>query len=579
MTILAPDELETISRRSDPRGGPSPGRRGGWGSGLRAHWAEQFGPWIGLVALCLALYLPGLASLPPFDRDEARFAQASKQMVETGDFVRIRLQDEPRNKKPIGIYWLQSASAEMFGGASAPIVAYRIPSVVGALGAVLLTFWGARMLFDRRTAFIGASLLAGSLLTVGEAHQAKTDAVLLASTVAAQMALGHIYMRQSATGAAAWGRAVLFWIAIGVGILIKGPVLPMISALTIISLSLADRSWRWTLGLKPLIGVPLAVLITAPWFIAINHETGGGFIAQSVGHDLIPKLLGAQESHGAWPGTYLAAVVIAFFPGSLFVWPAIARAWQRRLLAPERFCLAWLVPAWIVFELIPTKLPHYVLPLYPALALLTARFVIGIDSEKARRRAALLIGGYGLWALAAIGLAAGVVVLPGILDGHWYGASLVPAAVMLAGATWALVTAWRGGSLRAVGIAIGASALFSAMLLETVLPNIPEPWLSRSAAAMVKRAAPFGAPVAVTGYSEPSLVFLLGTHTVLGDPSTAARFLADKPHALALVGGVETPAFLESLKQDGATAEPLDHTRGFNYSKGKWVDLTLYRRD
>src|SRR6266699_6367779 len=75
---------------------------GGWLLGVR--------PYALLAGLCLLLYLPGIAAIPPLDRDEARFAQATRQMLETGDFIRIRFQDESRNKKPIGIHWLQAAS-------------------------------------------------------------------------------------------------------------------------------------------------------------------------------------------------------------------------------------------------------------------------------------------------------------------------------------------------------------------------------------------------------------------------------------------------------------------------------------
>ncbi|HLS19033.1 MAG TPA: glycosyltransferase family 39 protein, partial [Paracoccaceae bacterium] len=98
-----------------------------------------------LIALfSLAVALPGLHSLPVTDRDEARFAQSSKQMLETGKFIDIRLQEEPRWKKPVGIYWLQAASAKLFGeGAEAGISAYRIPSVLGVVAAALLTAWAA----------------------------------------------------------------------------------------------------------------------------------------------------------------------------------------------------------------------------------------------------------------------------------------------------------------------------------------------------------------------------------------------------------------------------------------------------
>jgi len=68
-----------------------------------------------LAVLCLALLLPGIDAVPPVDRDESRFAQAARQMLESGDFIDIRFRDEPRHNKPVGIYWLQSAAAAIFG--------------------------------------------------------------------------------------------------------------------------------------------------------------------------------------------------------------------------------------------------------------------------------------------------------------------------------------------------------------------------------------------------------------------------------------------------------------------------------
>src|SRR5437763_15926536 len=104
-------------------------------------WLIGWRPYALLTAACLFLYLPGIASIPPLDRDEARFAQATRQMLETGDFLRIRFQGETRNKKPAGIYWLQAVSVAAFSTPeSNAIWPYRLPSVVGALIAALLVF-------------------------------------------------------------------------------------------------------------------------------------------------------------------------------------------------------------------------------------------------------------------------------------------------------------------------------------------------------------------------------------------------------------------------------------------------------
>src|SRR5947208_9358330 len=105
-----------------------------------AGWLLGVRPYALLIGFCLFLYLPGISTIPPLDRDEARFAQASRQMLETGDFLRIRFQEEARNKKPAGIYWLQAASVSLFSNAaSKEIWPYRVPSLLGAMAAVLVT--------------------------------------------------------------------------------------------------------------------------------------------------------------------------------------------------------------------------------------------------------------------------------------------------------------------------------------------------------------------------------------------------------------------------------------------------------
>lgn len=116
-----------------------------------------------LALCCLLLFLPGFFNIPPIDRDEARFAQATKQMVETDDFIDIRFQDDVRYKKPVGIYWLQAAAVKTASALGLPraelrIWVYRIPSLIGAIGAVLLTYWTALAFLTRRGAVLAALL-------------------------------------------------------------------------------------------------------------------------------------------------------------------------------------------------------------------------------------------------------------------------------------------------------------------------------------------------------------------------------------------------------------------------------------
>ena len=137
-----------------------------------------------LIALSLVAFLPGFFNIPPIDRDEARFAQATKQMIESGDYIDIRYQDEVRYKKPVGIYWLQAAVVKAAENAGYPqarttIWLYRIPSLLGAIGAVLLTYWAALAFVSRRMAYLAGLMMATSVLLTVEARLAKTDAALL----------------------------------------------------------------------------------------------------------------------------------------------------------------------------------------------------------------------------------------------------------------------------------------------------------------------------------------------------------------------------------------------------------------
>ncbi len=533
-------------------------------------------PYALLVLLCLGLYVPGIASLPVMDRDEARFAQATRQMLESHDFIRIRFQDDARNRKPAGIYWLQAAAvAALSEPESSAIWPYRVPSLMGAMAAVLMTFaFGARLV-GREAALIGAALLAASLDLTVEAHLAKTDAVLLATAVAALGALGEIYRAARGGGVAARRWAFVFWVAQAAAILVKGPVVPALSALTAIALALADRDWRWLKGLRPLWGVPLVVALVAPWLVAITRATGGAFIGQSLGHDFLGKVLGSQESHGAWPGYYLVLVFVTFWPGSLFLGGAFAGAWRARAAPAQRFLLAWAVPFWFVLELVPTKLPHYLLPVFPALALLAGCAVADAHAV-APRWLVRLVG--GVWAVASLVIAATLALAPVQLGVGIDATGVVVAVVIIVYGGSMLRAAWRG-PLAGLGVQAVLLALFvvpAAIALEA--PRLSPLWLSREAASAVARARPpADAPVAVAGDAEPSLVFLLGTQTELVSPEVAADRVAAAPGSLALVESRDDGAFRRALGAHGVTASVVARIGGLDYSNGKRMVLTLYR--
>jgi 4-amino-4-deoxy-L-arabinose transferase-like glycosyltransferase len=530
-------------------------------------WLAGWRPYALLGLLCLCLYLPGIAAIPVTDRDEARFAQATRQMLESGDFLHIRFQDEARNNKPAGIYWLQAAAV---GALSTPrstaIWPYRVPSLLGATLAVLFTFGFGRALFgDARRALIGAVLLATALGTVAEAHLAKTDAALLGAIAAGQGALGLAYSRAHIGERVGPSVAAAFWLAEIAAIYLKGPVGPGLAVITAATLTIADRDARWLRGLRPLIGIIVTVLAVAPWLYAIEHATEGQFLQQSVGHDLWAKITGGQESHGAPPLYYLGLAFLTFWPGSLYLNRAVVGGWQRRAEPAARFLLAWLIPGWIALELVPTKLPHYALPLYPALALLAAGIVAG---DSPRRSWMWQIGDTGLWLLATFVLAAALILVP-----VKFGAGVMTAGIVSAIALIILAAILlQPGSTRVTALTIALSLAF-VIPAAFIVPRLDRLWLSRAAAALVAQHPPASdTTLTVIGYNEPSLVFLLndGFKTGMGDAPLAA---GDE----ALVGDRLAPAFWKNLLAHGLRAWAIHTVEGIDYSNGQQMTLTLYQ--
>lgn len=532
-----------------------------------------------LVLVALIAFLPGFASISPIDRDEARFSQATKQMLETGNFVDIRYKETARHKKPVGIYWLQAASvatAEALVGPSArtTIAFYRIPSLLAAIGAVLLTYWTALGFVTRRGAFLAGLMMASCVLLGVEARLAKTDAVLLLTTLASMAALTRAYLRPApAKGDLAL--AALFWTALAAGILVKGPLAPLFVGLPIAVLAIADRSAAYMRTLMPLPGLLWCLLLCLPWFIAIYFVTGGAFYEHAVGVDMLGKVAEGAEGHWGPPGTYLLAVWGTFWPSVVLVAMAVPFAWKNRREKPVRLLLALVVPCWLVFEIAATKLPHYVLPLYPALAILTALAVERGAVDAVGRRLGDL---RGLWGILGTVI---VVVLGGAfiwLKGDWaYGVAAIP---FLALAVYVLFRASFG--FRPAGAATAfATAACGALLLyigvyQFLLPHMRAIWISERLAEVAREVGCPAGAIATVPYQEPSLAFLVGTDLQFTDPVQAADLLK-QGGCMAFVGANMVPLFEQRAREIGLRYKAASSISGFTYNGGRNVVITVFR--
>lgn len=536
-----------------------------------------------LLLLSLAAFLPGFSTLQPIDRDEPRFAQASKQMLETGDFIDIRFQDEARHKKPVGIYWLQAAAVKAGAALGVPeartqIWLYRIPSLIGATATVLLTYWALLAFLSPPLALLGGALMATAVLLGVEARIAKTDAVLAACAVASMGALARTWLDWTRSLAFVPSRRnwLVFWGATAIGLLIKGPIVPMVWGLAILVLSASQRSFRWLRPLRFGPGLLLCLIVVLPWFVAIMIKTGGSFFAESVGQDMLGKVAEGQEKHWGPPGLYLIFFFATYWPAAAFAAMAVPFAWVRRKEPQILFLIAWILPSWIVFEAVPTKLPHYVLPLYPAITALLLLAVVNAGIDRHRR---------GAVATATLVVTVPLALMVVVLFGNW---TLDHAVPWLALPFFALVLAVGVGIVSAFRRQEFEGALWRCALAGLLLTLAMYPFaieslrslkLSPRLAAAAKAAGCADPAVITLGYREPSLVFLTGTDLAMAaDGAQAANFLAQPGCRVAFVESRFAGAFTTALATLPQKPRLLTTIDGFNLNGGHRLSIAVYAR-
>jgi 4-amino-4-deoxy-L-arabinose transferase-like glycosyltransferase len=530
-----------------------------------------------LALTALVLFLPGRMRLPPVDRDESRYLQATRQMLQTGDVVQIRYQDQARNLQPIGVYWEEALAAAPFGGARAPVWAYRLPSLVAAVLAVLLTCRIGTTLFGREAGVGAALMLAVSALLSFESRQAKIDASLLADILWAQSALLNAYLgRVRGEGRL---NAAAFWTAMGLGLLLKGPIPPIVSGTTVAVIALTDRDRSWLKRLHAGWGWLLTLAIAAPWFVAIGVKTHGAFFDKAVRQNFLGKVGRGEQHHGQPPGYYLALFSLTFWPGALASVFALPWTWRRRGSPAVRFCLAWIIPTWLMYEAVGTKLPHYVLPLYPALACLGAGAALATGGWSAGRTGRVLAWLYALlWLLVAAALAAAGPILSWRYL-HHVSLALIAAdtgAVLLC--IGALAFLQRGARGPALALAAVAAFVMEAGLYAYVFPSLTPIWIGPRIAEAAEAIEPCPtSALASTRFAEPSLVFSERNRTWLVDPAQAADRMARDPACLvAAVSAKQLDDFRRRATADHLQLRQRGEVDGINYSTGERLKVLMF---
>lgn len=653
---------------------------------LSAGWRA----WIILFVLTLSAAAPGVFNLPALDRDESRFAQSSKQFLETGDYIVLRYQDEFRNKKPAGIHWLQAGATAVLGdGDRLAIWTYRVPSWIGAALASVAVFWAGLVLVGRRASFLGAALFGTTLLLTSEAHISKTDGVLVFLTAWGLGALARLYMRRDA----AKSMALLFWFVMGASFLIKGPVTLMVAAYAGLGVWIWARAAEQEAGTwwRPLTWWPGPVIFLAmvlPWFIWIQLATDGQYIQGAVGKDLKDKFAGASEGHAGWPLYHLTHIPAWFFPATLLLIPGVAALWgtlftaatpgriwsgsvtrmvlglaavtallswllpgeignglpsafpalllagvwisARRVGPPQglrnggpvpddiralRFLAAWAVLTTLFFELMPTRLSHYILPAYPAYALICGW--VALELVRGRRLVwsggislALFLLGGGALILASSPLAVHLVQTEAA--GDFRTAMLDDVLAQWAEATPALpLWLWSLGGAVLFGAALAfatgrillavAAGILSSMFLGWHIRTYFLPsqfWVQPTERARQALDQLCGVPgticragqrppdrILALGYAEPSYVMTLGTQN-LHPPETPLSLPPLATEVIVYLVNLEDPEgpdarahLLEEAAEFGYCVTESRSVYALNYSNGDPVHFRALRFD
>jgi len=525
---------------------------------------------LALALLCLAVYLPGIASTPPVDRDEPRFALASRQMYESvalpdtqldphlhsGGLVIPRVGGEvggrERLNKPPVIYWAQAASAAIFSKGDPfqdALWMYRLPSVLSAICAVLITWRIGLSLFDPRCAWLAGALLALCPLVWFDAHLARADQLLLAVTTGAMWAQLTIWRRARRKERVPIWLSVTFWALVSLGVMVKGPVTPIVTGATALGLGLITGTWKQRSATRPWLAPPILLLFIAPWVLAVFDKVGLANYLDIVFGETVGRSTSGAEGHWGPPGYHLVLLIATFWPGSLLVAFSVVNAakraiklggsgslltrWKQRTIGrdAEVFLLAWIIPAWLVFELVSTKLPHYVLPMFPALALLTARAMIGVAAEKNLTPRVWAKAGFVLWSLIALGGAAAVYIAADRIMPTGATPTIIAFCILaIVGAVLGLRWAFKQRPVHAFWSGAVVSAALSWTVFGLVLPHVTD--LSPRIAAELERLGWPERPVATAGYQEDSLIYLLRGRVDRITDGEAAQWLADHPDGL-----------------------------------------------
>jgi hypothetical protein len=326
-----------------------------------------------ILLLAGTLFFVRLGAVGLFDADEPAYAQAAKEMLARGDWVTPTFNGTPRFDKPILFYWLILLSYRVFGITE---FAVRCWSALAGIAVTGLLWLAARRWISREAALWTGTTFCTGLLAALLARAAVTD-MLLTLFVTVAILAGVRALEEAPPRGRGWARGC--WAAMALAVLVKGPIGLVIPGMALGGSLVILREVREGLRrLLPWEGPAVFLAITAPWYALVLAANGWAFIEGFVIKHHVTRYTGVISSHAGPLWFYLPVVLVGFFPWSGFLpaalWRAAIVARRRRAALPgDRLavtCLCWVVGLFAFFSVAGTKLPSYLFPAFPAMALL-----------------------------------------------------------------------------------------------------------------------------------------------------------------------------------------------------------------
>jgi 4-amino-4-deoxy-L-arabinose transferase-like glycosyltransferase len=531
-----------------------------------------------LLLAIVSVYLFSASRTTLWDRDEPRFARASVEMIKSGNYLIPTFNGELWLDKPILTYWFQASAIKIFGQTE---FACRFFSAIGTAICCFFVFIIGKRLSNAKEAFWAIAIVSTTMMMFAIGTLATSDGVTIPFTAGAMLIFTY-----AITSKPKFYHAILIGIALGFGMLAKGPIgllpVPAIGAALFLNRKNSSLSKNILFGIMALI---IGGLIFMLWAIPANKAANGEFFKVFIGRHVIERALRPMEHHGgnffAYLPYYIPVVIGGFFPWILFLPGAFSAMLGKRIGTQESriLLISWIVPVFIIMSLAITKLPHYIIFIWPALALSAAAVICAAEENKLADVDKMWMR-RGVWFFLPIagGLMSVLMAAPWILK---IPALRIPGMIagMILFILSILVYRFQQANRfkESAKTVLAGIILFDILLAAGVIPAFEQIKITPYISEQIRTKTSEDVPVAMYKFAEPTLNFYVNRKIErIKDENRVVEWIRQTGAGVLIV---PADVIADIQKRYGVTSlEQIASRKGYNYSKGKEVEITVLLR-